>query len=450
MQEQLLKTAKYFRIITFNLSHILTIFVKFKYSGDYTDFMIRSLSKFTRKISSTLGRHVTKQSYGQIIALGGGGFSDQPDNLLLDEYLLLQTNKAKPKVLFLPTAGGDHEDYIAKFYRAYNKFNCKPTHLSLTKKNISYRKLEQTVLSQDLIFVGGGSPKFLMQVWRKAGLDRIIKKAWKQGVILSGMSAGAICWYEDGFTNPKDDIWRRISCLGFLEGSFCPHYDKRGELRKAYRKMISSREIESGYGVQDGVALHYVGTELKYIISSSPDAKALYVKKSGFRVTEKELKPTYLGILHEAHQLDSKNRSINDEAPIDSTSIVKEYIRRINEHDIAGLLEMTDDNASFIDSMGINTNGKLEMSKAWEVLLTFFPDYTVIAKDIISKNGMVAVFGTAKGTLAADGRILAENKFEIPASWTATIENGKIARWRVYADNQPVRKLIEKYSKKQK
>ena len=410
--------------------------------------MLKSLSKITRKITSHLNRNVTKENRGHIIALGGGGFSDQTDNLLLDEYLLLQTNKAKPKVLFLPTAGGDHEDYIAKFYRAYKKFNCTPIHLSLSKKSVPYKKLEQIVLSQDLIFVGGGSPKYLMQVWRKAGMDRIIKKAWKQGIILSGMSAGAICWYEDGYQNPKDNIWRRISCLGFLEGSFCPHYDKRGELRTAYRKMISSGEIDSGYGVQDGVALHYVGTELKYVVSSIPDAKAYHVKKASFRVKEKEIKPAYLGILHELHQLDPKNSAIDDDTPLDSKEIVKEYIARINEHDIPGLIEMTSQDAVFIDSMGINTEGKTEMRKAWDMLLTFFPDYTILVKDIISTNGMVAVFGTAKGTLSTDGKILAENKFEIPASWTASVKNGKVSKWRVYADNQRVRKLIEKYRSK--
>ncbi|HLG39427.1 MAG TPA: Type 1 glutamine amidotransferase-like domain-containing protein, partial [Chitinophagaceae bacterium] len=154
--------------------------------------MLKSLSKITKKVTSKLSNPANN---GQIIALGGGGFSDSPDNLLLDEYLLLQTNRAKPKVLFLPTAGGDHEDYIAKFYRAYKKFNCKPAHLELSKKPVPFKKLEQLVLSQDMIFAGGGSPRFLMQVWRKSGMDKIIKKAWKEGIVLSGMSAGAICWY---------------------------------------------------------------------------------------------------------------------------------------------------------------------------------------------------------------------------------------------------------------
>lgn len=402
--------------------------------------MLKQISKITKRLLSS--SHVTKSNRGQIIALGGGGFSDQPDNPMLDEYILLQANKAKPKILFLPTAGGDHEDYIAKFYTAYKKLNCKPSHLALTKKTIPYKKLEQLVLSQDVIFVGGGSPRFLMQVWRKCGMDRIIKKAWKEGVVLSGMSAGAICWYEDGFKNPKDDVFRRISCLGFLEGSFCPHYDKRGELRTAYRKMIASNEINAGYGVQDGVALHYIGTELKYIVSSEPNAKAYHVKKAGFRVTEKELKPTYLGILNESRV----KEVIKENKAEDSLSIVKEYISRINNHDLNGMLEITSDDAVFIDSMGINTTGKRDMEKAWDMFLTFFPDYTILTKDVITKNGMVAVFGTAKGTVSTGGRILAENRFEIPASWTALVKDGKISKWRVYADNEPVRKLLEKYS----
>lgn len=404
--------------------------------------MLRSLSKITRRVTSRITRNVTKEQKGQIIAMGGGGFSDQPDNLLLDEYILLQANKPKPKVLFLPTAGGDHEDYIAKFYRSYNRLNCIPTHLSLSKKTIPFKKLEKLVLSQDVIFVGGGSPRFLMQVWRKCGMDKIIRKAWKQGIILSGMSAGAICWYVDGFKNPKDDIWQRIACMRFLEGSFCPHYDKRGELRKAYRKMISSGELDSGYGVQDGVALHYHGTEIKHVVSSVPDGKAFYVRKSGFRVTEKEIKSTYLGILSE-NSVKQMEQQIKQE---DSLDVVKEYIKRINEHNLTGMLEITADDAAFVDSMGINTTGKIDMQKAWDLFLTFFPDYTIQVKDIISKNGMVAVFGTAKGTVATGGRILDENKFEIPASWTATVKQGKISKWRVYADNEPVRKLLEKYT----
>ncbi len=406
--------------------------------------MLKTISQISKRISTKLKRHVEKEFAGQIIALGGGGFSDQPDNLALDEYILAQTNKVKPKILFLPTAGGDHEDYIAKFYRSYKKLNCTPVHLSLSKKTFSYKRLEQIVLNQDAIFVGGGSPKFLMQVWRKCGMDKIIKLAWKKGIVLSGMSAGAICWYEDGFTNPKDDLWRRISCLGMLEGSFCPHYDSRGEIRTAYRKMISGGVISDGYGVQDGVALHYTGTELKKIISSANDAKAFLVKKSGFRVTEKELKTSYIGEM--SRQAKTKQEPAANNAN-DAESIIKEYVKKINAHDVDGMLNMMTDDHEFVDSLGINIHGRDNMKMAWDVLLTFFPDYEIHINEIIGKNGKIALFGNAKGTLAANGKILPENKFEIPASWTAVVKDGLIQKWRVYADNSPVRKLIAKYEK---
>jgi dipeptidase E len=388
----------------------------------------------------------SKQHSGQIIALGGGGFSDQTDNLLLDEYILLQTNKAKPKILFLPTAGGDHPDYVAKFYRAYKKLNCTPSHLELSRKTYSYKYIERIVMGHDAVFAGGGSPRFLMQVWRKCGLDKIIKHAWHEGMVLSGMSAGAICWYEDGFKNPTPDVWRRIKCLGFLEGSFCPHYDSQSQLRKAYRKMISKSEISGGYGVQDGVALHYIGNDLKYIVSSNHNAKAFTVRKSGFRVTEKPLASTYLGLLEQVvdEQYEKSEEKIETESS--AQEIVKEYIKNINEHNLDNMINLMSADHVFIDSMGINTKGKETMRAAWDTFLTFFPDYHIKAREIICKNGMVAVFGTASGTLAANGEVHAENRFEIPASWTAVIKDGKVAKWRVYADNEPVRKLIKKYS----
>jgi ketosteroid isomerase-like protein len=212
--------------------------------------------------------------------------------------------------------------------------------------------------------------------------------------------------------------------------------------------MISSGEISPGYGVEDGVALHYTGTELKYVVSSSPSAKAFYVRKSGFRVTEKEISPAYLGILNEARTNEIKEeKSEKQNRTDDSINVVKEYIKRINEHNVDAIVNMMSEDHTFVDSLGINTTGRENMRAAWDTYLTFFPDYTVLVKEIISKNGMVAVFGTAKGTLSEGGRLPDENKFEIPASWTAVVKDGKIAKWRVYADNGPVRKLIEKYSK---
>lgn len=413
--------------------------------------MLKSITRITKRLSSKINSKqnqnhlpapkVRQAGNRQIIALGGGGFSSEPDNLLLDEYILKQTGKIKPKILFLPTAGGDHQDYIDKFYNFYNRINCIPSHISLTKEKRSYRKLEEIVLAQDVIFVGGGSPYYLMKVWRKHGMDKMIKKAYQQGIALSGMSAGAICWFIDGFRNPRDDVYYRIKCMGLLEGSCCPHYDSNPELRKQYKKMISQNILDNGYGVEDGVALHFINEELKFTVSSNTNNKAHIVKKAGFRVTEKVINSIYLGKPKEETK-HKRNSLLDNEA----LKTVKLFVKNINEHNLDGLVSLMTDDHTFIDSMGIDMNGKKNMKKAWDVYLTTFPNYEIEAEDWILSKDRIAIFGTARGTLAVNGKLKNENSFEIPASWTAIVEDGKVAEWRVYADNQPVREIINRNS----
>ena len=126
----------------------------------------------------------------QIIAMGGGGFSMEPDNPLLDHYILKQAETANPKICFLPTASGDSEQYISRFYSFFNDQNCDPSHLSLF--NPPSRDLESFVLEKDILYVGGGNTKNLLALWKEWGLDSILRKAWEEGVILAGLSAGAI------------------------------------------------------------------------------------------------------------------------------------------------------------------------------------------------------------------------------------------------------------------
>lgn len=238
---------------------------------------------------------ILKNSLRQIIALGGGGFSDEPDNHLLDEYILKTSGKPEPKILFLPTAGGDSKDYITKFYKVYNKLSCVPIHLELTNTGLTYPEIESLIMAQDIIFTGGGSTKFLISVWKEKGIDKILTAAWKNGIVLSGMSAGAICWFKDGFTNPKDDIFEHLECLGFLKGSFCPHYSSAEGLKEIYSRMIINKELSGGYGVDDGVALHFTGRKLYKIISSRPDAKANKVVKRFGKIKIEQLDTFYLG-----------------------------------------------------------------------------------------------------------------------------------------------------------
>lgn len=225
----------------------------------------------------------------QIIAMGGGGFSMEPDNPLLDQYILQQANKPQPKICFIPTASGDAEGYIEKFYDFFHQQPCIPSHLSLFKPPT--RDLERFVLEQDIIYVGGGNTKNLLVLWKEWGLDGILKKAWQQGIVLAGLSAGSICWYEEGVTDSYGDKLEPLQALGFLKGSHCPHYDGEAERRPAYRQFIEQGNLQEGVAADDGAAIHYVDQDIKRIVSSRPAAKAYRVSKDG----EKELAVEYLG-----------------------------------------------------------------------------------------------------------------------------------------------------------
>lgn len=211
----------------------------------------------------------------QIIALGGGGFSMEPDNPLLDLYILKQSKKAKPSICFIPTASGDSDNYISRYYNFFNQQDCKPSHLSLFEPPT--RDLESFILEKDIVYVGGGNTKNLLALWKEWGLDAILRRAWNQGVILAGLSAGSICWFEEGITDSYGDGFEPIKCLGFLKGSNCPHYDGEIERRPSYHKLIESQKIQSGVATDDGVAIHYKEQGISKIVSLRPDAKAYSV-----------------------------------------------------------------------------------------------------------------------------------------------------------------------------
>lgn len=228
----------------------------------------------------------------QIIALGGGGFSMEPENPLLDRYILEQAGKESPKICFLPTASGDAESYISNFYDFFKHQQCSPTHLSLFK--LPTRDIESFIMENDIIYVGGGNTKSLLALWRDWGLDKILRKAWEEGKILAGISAGSICWFEEGVTDSFGDGLEPLNCLGFLKGSNCPHYDGETERRSSYQKFIKTQELQAGIAADDGVGIHFVGQNINKIISSRPNAKAYNVSLSNKEI-EEELQIEFLG-----------------------------------------------------------------------------------------------------------------------------------------------------------
>jgi dipeptidase E len=229
---------------------------------------------------------------GQIIAMGGGGFSMEPDNLAMDRYVLEQTNKPNPSVCFLPTASGDAETYSLKFYAAFATLDCRPSHLSLFRPPTA--DLEGFLLEKDAIYVGGGNTKSMLALWHEWNLDVILRKAWEQGVVLAGLSAGAICWFEQGLTDSIPGRLTALSCLGYLFGSCCPHYDGEAERRPSYQHLVQEGSIASGYGVDDGAALHFIGSELTAVVSSRPQATAYHLRREGDQLNETPLLHRYL------------------------------------------------------------------------------------------------------------------------------------------------------------
>lgn len=234
-----------------------------------------------------------------IIALGGGGFSTEPDNPLLEDYILSLVAQPAPHVCFLPTASGDADPYIVKFYHAFSGAafphrRAIPTHLSLFRRTVS--DLRDFLLAQDVLYVGGGNTANMLAAWRIHGLDSILREAWQAGVILCGPSAGAVCWFESGVTDsfglPLQPI---TNCLGFLPGSFCPHYDSESTRRPIYQNLVATGQLPTGLAADDGVALHFTGTNLTEVVTSRPTARAWRVTLSDGQLHEEELTPTYLG-----------------------------------------------------------------------------------------------------------------------------------------------------------
>lgn len=224
--------------------------------------------------------------------MGGGGFSMEPDNLALDRYILATSSAPNPKICFLPTAGGDAQSYIDNFYTAFRTLPCAPSHLSLFQPHTA--DIPAFLLDQDIIYVGGGSTRNLMVLWREWQLDQILRQAWQSGIVLAGISAGSLCWFEEALSDSvlAGDL-RPMRCLGFLPGSNCPHYDGEPGRRPAYHRFIAEHKLAPGYAADDGAALHFTSTTLTRVVSSRPAAKAYRVRWTGTEIEETPL-PTEL------------------------------------------------------------------------------------------------------------------------------------------------------------
>ena len=223
----------------------------------------------------------------QIIAIGGRGFTGGARDRALDRYVLAQSGKRRPRVCFVPTASGDAQTAIRRVTRAIKRAGGVPSALSLfaapTEKFADY------LCRHDVVFVGGGNTRNMLALWRLWGLDRAMRRAYERGVVLAGSSAGAICWFRAGLTDSFPGRYAELSTLGWLRGSYTPHFDSEERRQPVFRRLIRRGVLPGGYAVDDGVGLHFVEGRLERVVSSRRKAGALLIRRVGRTLVEKEL-----------------------------------------------------------------------------------------------------------------------------------------------------------------
>jgi len=222
----------------------------------------------------------------------------EPRNRRLDDFILSLTKKRRPRVLFLGTASGDSKNYVGRFMRAFKAPRATPRALELFRMEELRETPRDIILAHDIVYVGGGSTANMLAVWRLHGIDRALRDAWRRGIVLCGVSAGAICWFENGLTDSFGRPLRELNDgLGLLRGSMCPHFGSGGrsirfgesDRRSRYLRSVATQKLPAGWAADDGAAIHFVGDDVREVVTSRAGPRAFRVERHGARVVETEL-----------------------------------------------------------------------------------------------------------------------------------------------------------------
>lgn len=209
----------------------------------------------------------------------------------IDSYMLRLTGKQKPKICFVSTPGGDHPEHIDKFYAAFGMQACTPSHLAFFRKPaagaIPLADLEAHLTAQDIVFVGGGNTKSALGVWREWGLIDIFRRVSSNGVLLAGMSAGAICWFEFGFADSYGtSSLRPLPCIGLLPGACVVHYNSDPPRRREIFAALEAGSIDQAVAIDDYAAVIYEGRVVAGVVSWRQGAGACSISMLNGRAVE--------------------------------------------------------------------------------------------------------------------------------------------------------------------
>lgn len=223
-----------------------------------------------------------------IVAIGGG--KSLKATTSIDKRIVELSHKENPNLLFLPTASGDDSSYFDNVKAHFSQWGCRSDVLYLLKENPSSQMIQEKILGADIIYVGGGNTLRMMKRWRKLGVDQFLRQAYERGTVMSGLSAGAICWFRYGnsdsrkFNNPEADLIK-VSGLNFVNALYCPHYDTEEDRKGDLKAMMKKNPGLVALAVDDCCAIEIVDDRFK-IIASNPNANAykVYWKKGAYSV----------------------------------------------------------------------------------------------------------------------------------------------------------------------
>jgi peptidase E len=209
----------------------------------------------------------------QIFAIGGRFYVDTWEPPLLQRHLLSLSSAPSPKICLLAGAVGDNPNAIEQFYREVGVHDCRLAHLNIYKPVT--RDFADYFAAMDIIYVNGGSTRNLITVWRDWGIDKALRTAWEQGVVMSGTSAGMNCWFDACITDSYPPEMLPLTCIGLLSGSACAHYTKRPDRAPTFRRLLADATIPGpGWAADDDVALHFIGDTLHEAVSARAEAGA--------------------------------------------------------------------------------------------------------------------------------------------------------------------------------
>jgi peptidase E len=212
--------------------------------------------------------------------MGGGGFTMHERTPALDRFVLTLTEKPCPKICFLPTASGDPREQVTRFYERFGGWPCETSTISLFHLGRDRIDPVARLLEQDAIYVGGGSMRNMLAIWREHGIDSAMRTAWERGIVLAGLSAGAMCWFEGG-VSMSGGAPEPVAGLGFIPGSMTVHLDGEVERLPSYRAAVAGGSLPAGYAADDGAAVVFKGTTLAECVASRLGARVVRVTPDG-------------------------------------------------------------------------------------------------------------------------------------------------------------------------